>query len=315
MSFEIYGTRLKKYNGDDETVAVPDGITVIGSYAFSTPAITESYPLKRVILPEGITEIGSDAFSFCKCLEEINLPSTLKVIKSGAFFGCSSLKKIVLPEGLEELGAGAFNLCMALTSVRVPPKIKALWGNVFGSCKALTSVELCEGLEIIDRDAFNYCKALPSVTIPQSVKKISIDAFRGCDKLLEQEHKDPRIPDAVFATYVPLKHGERGMKLERRAYTAEEAMVIREEADSYEIEYSGDPQTRFGNVFVSTSESCMVVKDGHFFGYSTICYIIYDGRPSSERVFLGLDQKAAIIANHDDSSPNGVRIAALKKKR
>ena len=63
--FEIEGTTLKRYRGKDETVVVPDGIEVLGSFAF------DSCEMKQVILPETLTAIENCCFFGCPSLEEI----------------------------------------------------------------------------------------------------------------------------------------------------------------------------------------------------------------------------------------------------
>ena len=54
----------------------------------------------EVIVPEGVTGIGAEAFQFSYQLETIILPESLRVIDERAFESCSALKKAVLPEGL-----------------------------------------------------------------------------------------------------------------------------------------------------------------------------------------------------------------------
>ncbi len=80
--FEISGDVLKKYNGEDETVTIPDGIRVIGTRAFA----------------------GN------KYITQVILPATVEIIKNYAFEDCSGLETIVKgPESsLRTIGIGAF---------------------------------------------------------------------------------------------------------------------------------------------------------------------------------------------------------------
>ena len=66
--FEINGTSLKKYAGQDKVVVVPEGITKIGQSAFSKNEVVE-----KIILPSSVKEIMKSAFSWCPNLKEINI--------------------------------------------------------------------------------------------------------------------------------------------------------------------------------------------------------------------------------------------------
>ncbi|MBD5428283.1 MAG: leucine-rich repeat domain-containing protein [Treponema sp.] len=70
-------------------LAIPEGVTEIGAYAFSGCT-----SLEGVSIPEGVTKIGNDAFYDCKSLESVTLPKSLAEIGSEAFLGCESLKEV-----------------------------------------------------------------------------------------------------------------------------------------------------------------------------------------------------------------------------
>ena len=77
---------LTKYNGKGTNVTVPEGVTALGSYAFSGCT-----SLTKVTLQEGVTEIGCRAFDGCSSLTEISLPSGVKTINTYAFSNCGAL--------------------------------------------------------------------------------------------------------------------------------------------------------------------------------------------------------------------------------
>ncbi|MDE5798468.1 MAG: leucine-rich repeat domain-containing protein, partial [Treponemataceae bacterium] len=56
----IRGTVLEKYSGQRTTVTIPDGVTSIGSKAFSGSDVT------AVVIPTGVTSIAPDAFADSK---------------------------------------------------------------------------------------------------------------------------------------------------------------------------------------------------------------------------------------------------------
>ena len=90
--FETSGTTLVRYTGiDEEVVIVPDGIEVLGEFAF------DRCNARKIILPESLKEIQ------CYC-----------------FFNCPNLADITLPASLETLGSmQAFNITPALKRFKV----------------------------------------------------------------------------------------------------------------------------------------------------------------------------------------------------
>ena len=94
--FEIE-TVLTSYNGNDEIVEIPRGITTINNNCFSDRRNT-GIPIKKIIVPEGVTKIKMSAFYFCGNLKEVILPSTLIDISANAFTGCRSLENIQVSE-------------------------------------------------------------------------------------------------------------------------------------------------------------------------------------------------------------------------
>ncbi len=72
-NFEIKGNLLLGYDGDDEDVAIPDGIEVIGYGAFYT-LLEFKNTVKRITIPNSVTTIEDSAFRNCNKLVSINIP-------------------------------------------------------------------------------------------------------------------------------------------------------------------------------------------------------------------------------------------------
>lgn len=143
--------------------------------------------LRRIIFPEGLTEIGVDAFTFAKRLETINIPSTLKDIRDGAFSYCKNLSPslLVFPDGMTEIGEQAFEGCNDLwdkeknhwkeLEVVIPSSVRTIAFCAFKGCH-VSNLVLSEGITNIGKMAF-YGHCLKEFTIPESCKDLGEYAF------------------------------------------------------------------------------------------------------------------------------------------
>ena len=158
--FDIDNGKLKKYNGHDQFVAIPNNVTRIGFGAFR-----ECTSLAHITIPDSVTSIGQYAFSQCKSLTSISIPDSVTYIDSTVFYATAyynnsaNWKKGVLyignhlikaessysgsykiKSGTKTIASEAFNGCSRLTSITIPISIKSIGFGAFGSCKKLKSV-------------------------------------------------------------------------------------------------------------------------------------------------------------------------------
>lgn len=89
------------------------------------------YALKKIVVEDGVTSIGSYAFSFDVHVTDVTLPSSLKTIGNDAFLGCHGLTSVVIPEGVTSIGAYAFEQCSAIKTVTVPASTTELGNHAF----------------------------------------------------------------------------------------------------------------------------------------------------------------------------------------
>ena len=68
------------------STVIENGVTVIGSYAFSG-----CKGLTGVTIPDSVTRIGEEAFRNCTGLTEIAIPETVVFIQDNAFSGCNNV--------------------------------------------------------------------------------------------------------------------------------------------------------------------------------------------------------------------------------
>ena len=97
--------------------------------------------LRTVSFPDGLQEIGLRAFEDSG-LESVTLPSSVRVIRQGAFRKCRRLGIAVLNEGLEVLGTdenqngdqyGVFEES-SLSTITLPSTLRRIECSAFRNC-------------------------------------------------------------------------------------------------------------------------------------------------------------------------------------
>ena len=168
-------------------------------YAYST----FSYSIKKIYIKDGVTSIGSYAFTTCKNLISIEIPNSVTSIGEGAFWGCTELTTFVIPNSVTNIGQKAFygtqwyknqgkliyagNVFYEDHTGNQVRELKAgttgIADGAFSTNSALTSVTIPNSVKSIGKKAFEGCSNLPSIVIPRSVTSIGEYAFSGCTSL------------------------------------------------------------------------------------------------------------------------------------
>ena len=194
--FVIKDGVLKRYNGSEEIVKIPDGITSIGKGAFS-----DCKGLTRIEIPNSVSSIGERAFWSCAGLASIEIPSSVTSIGRCAFGYCTGLTSVEIPNSITKIGEEAFRGCKGLTSIEIPSSVTSIGEQAFQGCTGLTSIEIPNTVTSIGRWAFNTCKGLTSVEISSSVTSISDYAFQDCTGLTSIEISNSVTSIGNYAFY------------------------------------------------------------------------------------------------------------------
>ena len=175
--FTIEGNKLVRYNGAGGEITVPDGVEILGEWAFSHSGVTKvnlpetvkviehycfhsSEDLTEVNLPASLTQIDeTQAFAYNPKLEAINIPEGNPFYTSvdGVLFtgdmktlmyypgGKNPGGEYAIPEGTETLSRTAFE-GSSLTAVSLPASLETLeGGNDFSSNYELKEIRVAEG--------------------------------------------------------------------------------------------------------------------------------------------------------------------------
>ncbi len=164
--------------GDWEWTEREDGTASISGYMGNDMQVE----VPSMLDEREVTQIGDDVFSYNTAITSIVIPNTVKVIRSGAFSGCSSLSQITLSESLESIGEEAFR-GSGIKEVRIPDSVTSIGERVFYYCENLENVVLPGGLKIIAEGMFTGCNSLKEIEIPNQVSVIANCAFDSCEGL------------------------------------------------------------------------------------------------------------------------------------
>lgn len=124
------------YSISDDGVLTISGTGAMNNFTYKSdisdcPWHGVRYALKKIVVEDGVTSIGSYAFSFDLSVTDVTLPSSLKTIGRNAFWGCYGLTSVVIPEGVTTIGAYAFEQCSAIKTITVPASATELGNRAF----------------------------------------------------------------------------------------------------------------------------------------------------------------------------------------
>lgn len=155
---------------------IPDSVTSIGDYAFST------YDITSVTIPDSVTTIGDYAFSSCG-ITSVTISNSVTSIGYHAFSSCRNLTSVTIPDSVTSIGDRAFESSKGLTSVTIGNGVSSIGDQAFRNCTNLTSVTIPDSVTSIGVQAFRNCTNLTSVTIGKSITSIGSLAFGNCSSL------------------------------------------------------------------------------------------------------------------------------------
>lgn len=183
-----------KYAAKITNIVISEGVTKIGTYAFS--GLTNAAGVE--FRSNALTEIGDYAFSGSNLQTATGLSPSVRTIGRNAFEGCK-MTQLTLPDPVASVGVEAFKNCSALTKVVMSSSVNM--GNLaFSGCTALKNITapiwlpgldktqkvsftVSSGVQSIAENAFSGCTGLTGMAIPGSVTSIGVGAFAGCTAL------------------------------------------------------------------------------------------------------------------------------------
>ena len=180
---------ITNYTGSDTELVIPDSlggypVTGIGGSAFAKKSIVS------VVIPDGVTVIGNYAFDGCTSLAVIDLPDSLTTLGGKAFGSCTSLLEIRIPANVSSAGVVEYNdygpfHASGIKKATLEEGCTEIPANLFRRAQKLEEVVMCEGITTIGSRAFDECTSLAVIDLPNSLTTLEGKAFGSCTSLLE----------------------------------------------------------------------------------------------------------------------------------
>ena len=173
-----------------KSTVIPDGVEVIARNAF-WPVPDRGVEPFALEIPGSVKVIKSSAFAGREWLNAVVLHEGVEVIEGWAFDG-TSIESLVIPKSVKRIDPSAFRNNPKLTSIKVKRGNKVYDSRK--GCNAIIEstgdrlIQACvetvipEGVKVIENSAFGGVD-VPSVEIPSSVVKIENGAFNGSDAM------------------------------------------------------------------------------------------------------------------------------------
>lgn len=204
--FIIENGILRIYRGNEEVVAIPDGVTEIGEYAFF-----DCRSLTSVTIPASVKSIGRKVFEYCVSLKKINITDISAWCEidfakyenfplgytHDLYLNDELVTELVIPDGVTNIKKYAFNFCTSLKSVTIPASVKSIERYAFDGCSSLEKVYItdisswCEiEFENYSSNPLNYAtnlylndELITELVIPYGVTNIKNYTFCNCQSL------------------------------------------------------------------------------------------------------------------------------------
>lgn len=168
-----------------------------------------------------VVELGAFAFQEASLLKTVVIPSSVTIIREGAFFGCEDLTSVAITSGVKTIEQKAFAECNQLSGINIPESVTFIGRGVLHNTKYMPVIDR-EGTEPPlpktespydtsgwSDGALYIGKHLIAVdltksggfTIKDGTKTIAGEAFYWCDKITSVTIPDSVVTVGEYAFY------------------------------------------------------------------------------------------------------------------
>ncbi len=186
--------------------------------------------ISAVDIPSTTKIIYSGAFAKCTKLTNLSISDNVTYIGDNAFSGCTSLEKVTLGNGILQIGEGAFKDCTAIKKVKIHDleawcKVLFKHGTAnpnyyadefYLNDELITNLVIPDGITSIPFACFYGCESIKTISIPDSVISIEKSSFAHCTDLesITISNSVTTIKSYVFSNCTSLKSAVIGTGVE-----------------------------------------------------------------------------------------------------
>lgn len=180
---------------------IPETVEKLGNAAFAY-----NYNLREVVFKGdgALSELSRGAFGYCRSIDKITLPDSVKTVGALAFLNCENLSEVTLPQNLEAIGDGAFQGCKKIENITLPQTLKKIGDLAFYNCEGLKQISIPDTVADVEREeqgedgkpvtvieyglgygAFHSCVSLEKAEVGSGITVLRSGVFGYCISLKE----------------------------------------------------------------------------------------------------------------------------------
>ena len=178
MMFFDYGISYDKFKDGYPTQA-----TEVTTYGKKVVGAAGNEYLEKINFSEDAEEIGDCAFAYCRNIDAITIPNTIKKIGAYAFCECNDIRHVSIPDSVTSIGEYAFSYNNWATLDPIPESITRIEkGTFYAFCQlkrgtsGYDKITLPKSITYIGDDAFYY-SSFTNITLTSTPSHIGEDAF------------------------------------------------------------------------------------------------------------------------------------------
>ena len=136
------------------SITIPNSVTSIGGGAFSgctglkevhISDISAWYSISFLRPGSNPLHCAHNLYLNGELVTEIEIPKSVKSLKSYVFAGCLNITNVVIPNNVTSIGSSAFEDCTGLTSITIPNSVTSIGNFVFDGCTSLKDLCIEDG--------------------------------------------------------------------------------------------------------------------------------------------------------------------------
>ena len=168
-----------------------------------------------------VVELGAFAFQEANLLKTVVIPSSVSIIREGAFFGCVDLTSVAITNGVKTIEQKAFAECKQLSGISIPESVTFIGRGVLHDTKYMPVIDRegtepplpttespydtsgwTDGAVYIGKHLIAVdLKKSGSFTIKDGTKTIAGEAFYWCDKITSVTIPNSVVTVGEYAFY------------------------------------------------------------------------------------------------------------------